>query len=170
MSLSDKEKTISPERLRSILSYDPETGNLSWIVRPSNRVSEGEQAGTIAKSGYRQISIGNRLYYGHRLAWLHMTGEWPSHQIDHANGIRSDNRWCNLRQATPTDNACNKRPCNGAVGLKGVVYVKATNRYRAMIRRGNDRIHLGYYDTPKEAHSAYASAADKLHGDFARAA
>lgn len=43
-----------------------------------------------------KVSIKNRRYLLHRLAWLWMTGAMPRGDIKHRNGKHDDNRWANL--------------------------------------------------------------------------
>ena len=85
-------------RLREILHYDPESGELRWLISPRYRVNIGALAGVLNSRGYRVIKIGGRMYVAHRLAFLWMEGRWPMEEIDHANGDKTDNRWSNLRE------------------------------------------------------------------------
>ena len=97
-----------------------------------------------------------------------MLGRWPADQVDHINLIRSDNRWCNLREATQSENARNTRARhNNTSGVKGVN--KYRDKWHAKISFNGRRIHLGYFDTPEEAHAVYCRAAAKYHGVYARA-
>lgn len=160
---------LSAERLRELLHYNPETGDLTWITDLTNNVRAGDRAGTRNSKKYLQIRVGKRFYQAHRLAWLYMTGEWPAHHIDHINCIRDDNRWCNLRPASRTQNLANtKRYLNNTSGFKGVSFHRPSQKWLAQIRANNVFHYLGIYKTPEEAHAAYCSAATKLFGEFAR--
>lgn len=88
--------------------------------------------------------------------------------VDHINGIKTDNRRFNLRICSLTGNArnCKKRKDN-TTGYKGVTFKKKTCRFAAQIRIRKKTIHLGYFDTAENAHSAYCAAAVKLYGEFA---
>lgn len=129
----------SPEVLRQLLRYDPETGSLFWLERvPSmfkpglmgsgavcsawNSRHAGHQADKISKLGYRQLKIFDTTYFAHRVAWEIAFGGIPSGgEIDHMNGDRSDNRVCNLRLASRIDNAKNlKKPSHNTSGHIGV--------------------------------------------------
>ncbi len=159
-------KQITQEYLRSVVSYDPESGifrrtrcrRTDWI---------GKEAGYLIK-GYRQVSIDNRRHAAHKLAWLYMYNEWPEF-LDHINGDRDDNRICNLRVATKTQNLRNtcKKKTNTS-GYKGVSHRR--NKWRAYITVDWKTKHLGVFNTPEEAHAAYCVAAHKYHGEFARVA
>jgi hypothetical protein len=100
---------MSVAELRKILRYNPKTGGMTWIVSPGRRVRAGEIAGTINSAGYLVVKIKGRFYKGHRLAWFLATEEWPDRalEIDHINEIKGDNRLCNLRLVTRSENQKN---------------------------------------------------------------
>jgi len=103
----------------------------------------------------------------HRLAWLYVTGSFPKHQIDHINMVKSDNSFLNLREATRSENGANrKKYSNNTSGYKGVSRNTPNGRWKARIRKNGAGIHLGLFDTAKEAHIAYCSAAKNIHGEY----
>jgi len=161
--------TITAEELRSILAYNPETGAFTWKVTASNRRQAGELAGCKCKrSGYMLIGYKGVVYPAHRLAWLHVYGTWPTMDIDHINGIPGDDRICNLRLATHQQNMSNRgRQKNNSSGYKGVY--RHQEKWRARITVAGKSVSLGVYHNPEEAHRAYAEAASRYNGDFARA-
>jgi hypothetical protein len=91
---------LTANRLCKVLSYAPATGIFRWKVSASTRAPVGTIAGAKNGRGYRQIRINGRPYSASRLAWLYMTGKWPSSEISYVNGKPSDTRWANLREAT----------------------------------------------------------------------
>ncbi len=92
-------------------------------------------------------------------------------EVDHISGDGLDNRRDNLRLATHTQNAQNqRRRRDNTVGFKGVWRCVSGLKWRAMIQEGGTRKHLGYFTTPEAAHAAYTEAANRLWGEFARAA
>lgn len=92
-------------------------------------------------------------------------------EVDHRNGIRSDNSWSNLRLATQQQNQANsRRPKNNTSGFKGVFWNKQRGKWAAKINPGGRQVHLGFFDNPKEAAGAYRTAAQAFFGDYARAA
>lgn len=162
---------ITAELLREMLDYDPSTGELTWKVKANKRFKIGDRALSLDGHGYLRVMIHGRHYQAHRLAWLHVHGRWPDQQIDHINGSRADNRLCNLREANQTQNNANTRlRCDNTSGFKGVSWDKTKRRWQALIRVNGRAKHLGRYDTPEAAHAAYASAAQKTFGEFARTA
>lgn len=163
---------ITQAKLKAVLRYDSHTGNFLWRMSGKGRgVKEGTKAGRYTQKGYWRITINGETYRAHRLAWLYMTGEWPKDQIDHINGVKDDNRWVNLRPATNSQNHANKPlQSNNTSGYKGVSWDSRQRRWCAYIKKNGIRHHLGYYDTAKDAHSAYAKKSQELFGAFARAA
>jgi hypothetical protein len=162
---------VTANELRRLLSYDPETGVFTWRVsKQGPGAKSGKVAGNKDPRGYVIIKISQRKITAHRLAWLYMTGSLPAGQIDHANGVCSDNRWSNLRLATPAQNLQNRRSHkNNKSGLKGVGFCKKSNKWHARICINKQQMHLGMFASPEEAHAAYCTAAKQYFGQFARA-
>lgn len=161
-------KLPSKEQLDRLLAYDPLTGALTWKVQRSG-VRFWQEAGTIKRSGYRAIRVAGLAYQAHRLAWVIMTGEEPESDIDHINGVRTDNRWVNLRSATPLQNSANAaRQRNNLTGYKGVgTLPHSPNRWQAQIKINGKNKYLGIYPSPELAHQAYMKAARETRGEFA---
>lgn len=160
---------ISAERVREVLSYDPETGIFRWKVATSSRVSVGDIAGQTTWNGYIVIGIDGANWRAHRLAWLYMTGDWPKEHTDHINGKRDDNRWSNLREATRSENNRNvAMHKNNTSGRKGIYWHKLRQKWHVTIMIDRRKIHIGYFDDPDIAAAAYRAAALKYHGPFAR--
>ncbi len=161
---------LTAERLREAMHYSPATGVFTRRIRTANCVKVGDVAGSLTGEGYSHISIYWRRYRAHRLAWLYMTGEWPKSDIDHINLDRADNRWCNLREATLSQNKANNGMYkNNKSGFKGVVWHKRDRKWCSSIRINKKLIHLGSFDCPATAHKAYIEASATLFGEFARA-
>ncbi len=162
----------SQRYLQNILEYDPETGVFSWKIRrgyPSqwNDRYSGNIAGQITENGYWVITIDYKSYRAHRLAWVYMYGELDQYmEIDHINGDRLDNCLSNLRLATKSKNMANSRGKSRSGLPKGVERNK--KRFSSRIMIDGNRINLGTYDTPEEAHIHYSNALRKYFGEFAR--
>lgn len=173
-------RDLTAAYVRSILHYDPETGVFTWRRRPLEHFEtkrscgtwNGRYAGNVAgriNIGYVDIHISNTMYLAHRLAWLYMTGSWPKECIDHINMNRSDNRFCNLREATHSENKFNRpKQSKNTSGHKGVTLHKPNSKWVAKICANGKHRNLGYFDTREDAAAAYAKAARELHGEFAR--
>lgn len=155
------------EFFKDRLEYDAETGVFTWLG-DFNAKRVGRRAGTtIGSKGYRTITIKKRRYYEHRIAWYMVTGEDPTgFEIDHINGDKSDNRFCNLRLATCQANKANcglSRSNNS--GFKGVHRFR--DKWIASITRDRRVIHLGVFELPEKAAAAYDAKAVELFGEFA---
>lgn len=160
-------KLMTQAELKAMLHYDPETGVFTWLVNSGTRARIGAVAGTYS-NGYRRLRVGGQHYLMHRLAFLYMTGSMPSLYVDHINGVRDDNRWCNLRQCAFADNTKNaKRRVDNRLDAKGVGQ-RADGTFRARIRVDGVRRSLGNFKSLEEASAAYATAAEQAHGAFAR--
>lgn len=158
---------LTQERLKQFLDYNPETGLFSWAKNRVSMKGIHTNVGTIRSTdGYRQVSVDSVLYRAHRLAFLWMTGRWPTAFVDHKNGLRDDNRWNNLREATRQQNRGNTALfITNTSGRQGVY--KVGNRWRARIVREGVCKHLGYFDTLGEAASAYDDAELAFYGEYA---
>ena len=171
--------------IRQLLDYDLCTGKFTWRPRPRelftterdwnawNTRYAKKVAGYTPKgpkgNQYCKIAIFGELYYAHRLAWLWMTGAWPINEIDHKDCDKLNNRWSNLREATCGQNKANIRALvHKTTSLKGVNFNKKRGDYQAAIQVNRNRIHLGYFSTAADAHSAYCMAAEQHFGEFAR--
>jgi hypothetical protein len=160
-------RNITQERLKSLLHYDPLSGQFTRLV-DGKHTKAGERAGYVKGSGYREIYISGDLYYEHRLAFLYMTGSFPEHQADHINHIKDDNRWCNLRPATSTENNRNTglRKDNKS-GVTGVSWCNGKQKWMASCHADGKTKYLGYFENIQEAAVVATSARQKYHGAFA---
>jgi hypothetical protein len=156
---------LTQEKLKLISEYNPETGVFTWKFRPDhpqkwNTKHAGKTAGYMRPDGYCRIVIDYRPYQVHRLAWLYVHGEWPEHDVDHADLDRSHNWISNLRLATRTQNMGNQRKSStNTSGFKGVYRDKRRGKWAAHIQIDHRRIFLGYFCTPETGHLAYCAAA-----------
>lgn len=160
---------LTPERLKQLIDYDPQTGTFTWKVNRRKKAMAGTIGGTHTYAGYRQIRLDGVLYRAHRLAWFYFHGEWPTSQMDHINGRRDDNRIANLRLATHSQNCANRgRQRHNKSGFKGVTWDSQAKKWRSVISARGKSFALGLHSTPEAAHAAYVDAAQKYHGEFAR--
>lgn len=175
---------VTPDYVKECFEYDPSSGKLTWKERPPhhfptdrgwrifNRCYAGNETGSKDNMGYLIVLIGGRPYPAHRVIWAWMKGEWPPEMVDHINGVRDDNRWCNLRKATREENRWNSfiRKDN-STGVKGVgkPVIRADGRpaWRAVIRVNKVVKHLGYFASKEDAAKVVKEAREKLHGEFA---
>lgn len=116
---------INAEYLRERMTYNPDTGLLTWSAHPSmppkwNGRFAGKPAFTALSNGYKVGRLDGVKHYAHRIVFAMLHGAWPD-QIDHVNRDKSDNRACNLRAVSPTENCRNlpksKRNTSGVTGV-----------------------------------------------------
>lgn len=157
---------LTQERLRETLSYDKDTGLFTW-VKPQRRTDRLGQTAGFDVNGYVGICIGLKKYMAHRLAWLYVTGEWPSDEIDHRNRVRSDNRFDNLRSATHHKNTFNQSLRKNISGVTGVAWDAVNEKWRAHISPNGKMISLGRHIELSDAVSARRLAEAKYFGEFA---
>lgn len=87
-------------------------------------------------------------------------------EADHRNGNGLDNQQGNLRRCTRAQNSYNKMVPVGSSNYRGVT--KQAKKWKAQIRvDGKKHLHLGCFDTPKDAAIKYNEAAKLYHGEFA---
>ena len=141
------------------LKYCPDTGLFSW-VKPKNGRTLGGEVGTVNTTGYRLICVNRKRYLAHRLAWFMHYGKWPKGDLDHINGVKDDNRISNLREATKSQNQCNRKS-------KGYSYQIGMGKYQARITFQKKTTYLGFFDTEGEASRAYENAKKDYHKEYA---
>lgn len=160
-------RAISHAALKVHLSYDSETGAFIWLAPMSNRVKAGSAAGSFhSATGYRYLTFDGRTYKAHRLAWFYVFGEWPVGDVDHINGIRTDNRLANLRVVSRSVNLQNQRKArsnNLSSGVLGVCASSHGKKWRASIKIDGKQVHLGRFDDVESASAAYMAAKRKFH-------
>lgn len=154
---------LTQKRLKELLKYDRATGVFTRRIDSGKRWKSGEVAGWTHKhNGYVYIRVDGREYFAHRAAWLYVTGEWPSKDIDHIDGEKTNNRFANLREVSESVNAENQKRAHKDTrsGVLGVYPVG--DRWKAMIVIDKAPVYLGTFDTIQEASAAYLSA-KRLH-------
>ena len=160
--------TITAETLRKFVTYDYETGVMTFV---SGRRA-GKPLTTLSSTGYYRAQISGYQCFVHRLVWLYHHGDWPNNQIDHINGDRRDNRIENLRDVTHNDNhrnMCRRR--NSKSKHAGVLWRARDKRWQASIGENGRHRYLGYFKTEEEAIAARKAAEARLgfHPNHGRA-
>lgn len=172
-----KTNELDINELRDRLYLDPETGKVFWkpksgntrLVQSYNAQRAGKQAGYSHHRGYSYIEIGDKQYALHRVVFALHHGRWPVGEVDHINGLRSDNRPANLREATKSQNQANRGvQRNSKSGVKGVHYRTRTGKWRAQYKFQGKVYYAGDYATIEEAKAAYEVSIRRCFGEFAR--
>lgn len=160
--------TVSLDRLREVFAYDPETGIVRNRITRHNKSKSGDSVGRPNYAGYLLVTVDRVVLRVHRIAWMLHYGSDAAGDIDHINGICSDNRIENLRQATRRENLWNRGATKiNTSGAKGVSWDKRRRKWRSRIGVNYKKIVLGYFSTVEEAAEAYREGAKKYHGEFA---
>ena len=147
---------LTQEYLRSILDYNPDTGVFTRKrrkdVRPEwNTRWAGKVAGNLHNHGYWMLSIDNKRYLAHRIAFIYTYGYEPN-EVDHINGDRLDNRICNLRDVTSSENNRNmKRAKNNTSGKTGVYWDKVNSKWMAIAWCENKQHFAGRFARKEDA-------------------
>ena len=177
-----KHAVPSIEVLNKLLSYDRVTGILTWKERSLdqcsskgsmsrwNKVYANRPAGCSQEKGLR-VRVAGISMMANRICWV-MAGNEPlpvEIHVDHIDRDQFNNRPGNLRPATSSQNAMNsKTRADSVSGLRGVKKTAATRNWGARIVVNGKRISLGSFPTKGTAAVAYAKAAIRYHGQFAR--
>lgn len=161
-------RDFTPEKLRQLLRYEPDTGKLYWRQRTPatftvpnpeatcqgwNKRFSGKEAFThVSTRGYLVSNMARLSFYAHRVVWAIHYGEYPSGQIDHINGDRLDNRIANLRDVTNAENARNMAMSSlNSSGVSGVYLHRQTGKWCAQIRAFGKTIGLGLFSDKADA-------------------
>jgi|SRR5690554_754693 len=183
-----KRSLPTPEELRQILRYEPETGKLFWRERPASMFSGkkypmerlarswnnkfcGKEAGTPNGTGHLRTKVFGQEIVCHRIAWAVHYGEWPPEdlEIDHINMDGTDNRISNLRVATRSQNSHNKNPpANNVSGVKGVSWHKHGGKWQVKFGLNGKQYYLGLFSDFDLAVKARSEAVKRLVGEFSR--
>ena len=143
---------LTQDHIKQVLDYDQITGVFKWVMRASSRsrIKIGEAAGFYNTNGYRQIKLCGKLYLASRLAFLYMTGKWPSELVDHIDRNPKNNTWANLREATRSENNRNKGTHAGKTSqFRGVS--KRKDKWIVVIRVNGKPKYLGQFECEHEA-------------------
>lgn len=157
---------MNADYYRQFVTYDPDTG-LFRRLKPGGKAKVGDVTGWAHNAGYVAITVQNNDVLAHRLAWLLMTGEWPSGVVDHIDGNRKNNKWSNLRDCTHAENCRNRGAGkNSKSGIKGVSWHKASRKWRVQVGIGGRNVNVGYFDDIEQARTARDAATTRYHGEF----
>lgn len=132
----------------------------------------------VDNADFQSISGFNWQACPHRRTWYARRAQKPQslHQfimgingVDHVNGNGLDNRRSNLRPATNSQNAMNRRKPRGTLSkFKGVTWNRSANKWHAQIKLNGKLKYLGVFSIETDAAKAYDGAASDLFGSFAR--
>jgi hypothetical protein len=157
--------TPTADSLHDLFAYAD--GKLYWKVsRNPLKDFVGKVAGSNDGHGYIYVSINRRKQAVHRIVWQMFNGFIPDgYQIDHINGISTDNRIENLRLATNSQNGMNKgHRSDSASPYKNVTWNKQQCKWKVKVQGK----HIGSFEDLELADLVAAEARHKHQGTFAR--
>lgn len=138
--------------------YEPETGRF---------FRDGKEVGAVMH-GYLVVKVKDRKILGHRLAWFLHYGEEPPRVLDHADGNPLNNAITNIREASHSQNAFNrKRSVSNTTGVKGVSKDRRCGVFRVSVMAYGQKVFCSAHDLASAVEKR-RRLADELHGEFAR--
>ena len=159
-------------RVRELFDFNKMTGEFCRKIRTANSVSVGDRADRNGPSGYLVCAVDGVAVMAHRLAWLHVYGEWPSavgYDIDHVDGNKKNNAIGNLRVATRSQNNINSATHkSNTSGVRGVSWCKRTGRWQAHVHIGKKAVFLGRFYDLREAAQVRVDAVKREYGAYSR--
>ena len=156
---------LTQARLKELFDYSADTGQFTRNVAVKGFKS-GSLAGSVDSNGYIKVRVDGGRYMAHRLAYLWMTGAIPDTEVDHINGIKSDNRWNNLRESDHSTNNCNRQvQANSSTGIKGLT-LRKNGKFQASVQRDGTRINKEFKDSASAA-EWLNQMRERMHGQYA---
>lgn len=161
----------SQDEIKELFDYDSETGVLTWRPRPEtsgvlrhwNKRYAGKPAGgSDGYNGYITVLIHKKKYPIHRIIWIYCNGPTSAEVVDHINGMRTDNRIANLREATKMENNRHRSRKKD----RGYYFNKNAKLWHVRICTDYNKVHVGYYPDENTAREAYLKAKQIHHGQF----
>lgn len=153
--------------LRSLVDYNPDSGVLTWHKSRKNAI-RGSVVGALNMKGYLICGLLGRRYLAHHVAWTLFYGKVPEADLDHINGVKSDNRISNLREVTNSQNMMNTElRQDNTSGAKGVSWDNTKKLWMATITVKSKIHYLGRFKDLDEAIDLRKKAEEHYHGTFA---
>jgi len=155
------------EELRSILDLEENTGILRWKKKIAKKVVVGEEAGRTIQHGYKTVQVNKIRLLSHHIVFAFMHNRWPT-EVDHINNDPSDNRPCNLREATRSQNNWNMRkPVHNTSGIKGVFRQRKGKTWTVRLKIRSKLYRVGKFETAEMASEFLDLFRSMAHGEFA---
>lgn len=162
---------LTQEKLKSIIRYNPDTGEFIYLVTINPRAKKGSKFNVSGNSKYATIQIAKKKYQLGHIAVLYMTGKLPATNevVDHIDTNTQNYKWSNLRLCNEQQNSLNRRLGSrpSSTGIKGVTfYPERVTPYRARVQK-DGKTHTIYCSSLEEAAITVKQLRDKIHGNFA---
>jgi hypothetical protein len=173
-------RILTQEKVTALFECNYSTGVLTWKTRQKDEFASSQyakawntrHAGKIAgslKGHVPLVCIDYVIYMQSLVVWVHAYGAYPKGEIDHKDVNPLNNALSNLRDATRSQNAANRRiQSNNKTGAKGVSWNEKHKRWVAYISVNGKMRNLGSFLEKDDAANAFSSAHTKAFGEFAR--
>ena len=140
------------KELLEYLSYDADTGILTWIKKPSKKIVLNSRAGSQTETGYRTLYFKGKKYQEHHVIWCIVHGQFPTMQIDHIDQDRSNNAINNLREVSQSENSRNRaRARRTRLGEVGIWWCRRRRKYVAEITLNRKKVYQKTFDDIDDA-------------------
>lgn len=151
-------RLVTQAELAERLSYNPETGHLTWIAKGASRkIVVGSRAGSVSKRGHRVMNLNGSVYPEHHIIWRLHTGSWPEGNIDHIDHDEQNNSFANLRDVSKAVNNRNQsKRVDNTSGHPGVWISKrnGAKQFIAEVFHDKVRVHRSSHYSLTEAIAA----------------
>lgn len=151
--------------MRERLSYDPDTGALTYSNKAKGNKRAGDKVGCLDRHGYIKVMFQGKMYYAHRMVWMMINGRLPNGLIDHINGNKVDNRIDNLRESSKSQNGANSELALRGGKLRGTTRLK-NGKFQSQMKCEGKTYYLGTYSTREDARTAYEFASILVFKEF----
>ena len=178
-SLVDRDvhlKSRNPDRLSTNNFSGIFTGDIMkkiGLTQSQVALVDDEDHGWLSQWKWCAMKTGNVFYATRGLSIVNEKSHLSMHiailgkspkgfEVDHINGLGTDNRKENLRHVTTRQNQQNRKHQNSSSQYPGVSWAKHTQKWVAHIRINGIKIYLGLFINEKEAFNAYKQAVEAL--------
>lgn len=143
-------------------------GNLYWKETIATRAKKNNKAGSLYDTGYLMVGIKGQYYAIHRIIFMMHNGYLPT-EVDHIDGNKLNNCIENLRAASISQNAHNRKiSATNTSGVKNISWSKARQKWIVNVFANGKQNYIGGFDNIELADLVAQEARNKYHGKFAR--
>ena len=154
-TIYDKNKIIEKENYNEMELYNPKGEVKAIVIFDKEDTEKILQYKWKLSHGYCSCTFLKKTLHNYLTGW---------DIVDHINRNKLDNRKCNLRKVTKSENAMNSKVyCTSKTGIKGVCWYKAYKKWSANIMIDYKNKFLGYFDDIDDAKKARYEAELKYH-------